>query len=236
MGRQVLFLGEMHADAWLTDLPREPPENLVQARLGRRRPLSRSCEVSKGSNKARRYRPAGAPGRCRAGGPNAMRTKLRDLHSRAGRGWRAARSCFHAHRVRSWGDDVATRTCPQSDPRLPGDMPSFRLRIALVKERWTAATRTRGARGPWPGQVVAAVAVIDSTAAQRTLLKADRRFQEAGARGREAAYEGDGGLGWAVRGGRRPRSKEIDRINILQRRSWPCARARGARAPADVVA
>src|SRR5207244_433713 len=98
-----------------------------------------------------------------------------------------------------------------------GDMPSFRhelrceaqggLRVAGIDE---------AGRGPLAGPVVAAVAVIDRTAAKRKLLKLIDDSKKLVLEAREEAYEAMIASGLVQFAVGEATVEEIDRINILQ--------------------
>ena len=71
-------------------------------------------------------------------------------------------------------------------------------------------------RGPLAGPVVAAVAVIDRTAAKRRLLKLIDDFKKLELEDREAAYEAMIASGAGEATPWRGEVEEIDRFNILQ--------------------
>ena len=92
-------------------------------------------------------------------------------------------------------------------------MPSFRYE--LLCEGRVAGIDEAG-RGPLAGPVVAAVAVIDRTAAKRKLLKLINDSKKLVVEDREAAYEAMVASGIVQFAVAEASVEEIDRINILQ--------------------
>ncbi|MEA2846551.1 MAG: ribonuclease [Rhodospirillaceae bacterium] len=92
-------------------------------------------------------------------------------------------------------------------------MPSFRYE--LLCEGRVAGIDEAG-RGPLAGPVVAAVAVIDRTAAKRRLLKLINDSKQLVVEDREAAYEAMVASGIVQFAVAEASVEEIDRINILQ--------------------
>src|ERR1700736_838201 len=92
-------------------------------------------------------------------------------------------------------------------------MPSFRYE--LLCEGRVAGIDEAG-RGPLAGPVVAAVAVIDRTAAKRKLLKLIDDSKKLALEDREAAYEAMIASGLVQFAVAEATVEEIDRINILQ--------------------
>ena len=92
-------------------------------------------------------------------------------------------------------------------------MPSFRYELRL--EGRVAGIDEAG-RGPLAGPVVAAVAVIDRTAAKRKLLKLIDDSKKLALENREEAYEAMAASGLVQFAVAEATVEEIDRINILQ--------------------
>lgn len=92
-------------------------------------------------------------------------------------------------------------------------MPSFRYELRL--EGRVAGIDEAG-RGPLAGPVVAAVAVIDRTAAKRRLLKLIDDSKKLALENREEAYEAMVASGLVQFAVAEATVEEIDRINILQ--------------------
>ncbi|CAN5900546.1 ribonuclease HII [soil metagenome] len=96
-------------------------------------------------------------------------------------------------------------------------MPSFRYELICEGQGWSrVAGIDEAGRGPLAGPVVAAVAVIDRTAAKRKLLKLINDSKKLVLEDREAAYEAmvtSGIVQFAVA---EASVEEIDRLNILQ--------------------
>ena len=92
-------------------------------------------------------------------------------------------------------------------------MPSFRYE--LLCEGRVAGIDEAG-RGPLAGPVVAAVAVIDRSAAKRRLLKLINDSKQLVVEDREAAYEAMVASGIVQFAVAEATVEEIDRINILQ--------------------
>ena len=92
-------------------------------------------------------------------------------------------------------------------------MPSFRYE--LLCEGRVAGIDEAG-RGPLAGPVVAAVAVIDRSAAKRRLLKLINDSKQLVVEDREAAYEAMVASGIVQFAVAEASVEEIDRINILQ--------------------
>lgn len=116
-------------------------------------------------------------------------------------------------------------------------MPSFRYEL-----RWEAqgAARVAGideaGRGPLAGPVVAAVVVIDRTAARRRLLKLIDDSKKLAVENREEAYEAMVASGLVQFAVAEATVEEIDRVNILQATFLAMRRALQALAhPPEVV-
>jgi ribonuclease HII len=92
-------------------------------------------------------------------------------------------------------------------------MPSFRYELCC--EGRVAGIDEAG-RGPLAGPVVAAVAVIDRTAAKRKLLKLIDDSKKLAVRNREEAYEAMVASGLVQFAVAEATVEEIDRVNILQ--------------------
>src|SRR3984957_5600960 len=92
-------------------------------------------------------------------------------------------------------------------------MPSFRYE--LLCEGRVAGIDEAG-RGPLAGPVVAAVAVIDRTAAKRRLLRLINDSKQLVFEDREAAYEAMVASGIVQFAVAEASVEEIDRINVLQ--------------------
>jgi ribonuclease HII len=107
----------------------------------------------------------------------------------------------------------ATETMVASLGQTPGDMPSFRYE-KLIEGR--VAGIDEAGRGPLAGPVVAAVAVIDRTAAKRRLLKLIDDSKKLIEEDREAAYEAMVASGLVKYAVAEATVEEIDRFNILQ--------------------
>ena len=112
-------------------------------------------------------------------------------------------------------------------------MPSFRYELRC--EGRVAGIDEAG-RGPLAGPVVAAVAVIDRTAAKRKLLKLIDDSKKLALESREEAYEAMVASGLVQFAVAEASVEEIDRINILQATFLAMRRALEALAhPPDVV-
>jgi ribonuclease HII len=92
-------------------------------------------------------------------------------------------------------------------------MPSFRFELRL--EGRVAGIDEAG-RGPLAGPVVAAIAVIDRTAAKRRLLKLIDDSKKLALESREEAYEAMVASGLVQFAVAEASVEEIDRVNILQ--------------------
>ena len=92
-------------------------------------------------------------------------------------------------------------------------MPSFRYELCC--EGRVAGIDEAG-RGPLAGPVVAAIAVIDRTAAKRKLLKLIDDSKKLAVRNREEAYEAMVASGLVQFAVAEATVEEIDRVNILQ--------------------
>ena len=92
-------------------------------------------------------------------------------------------------------------------------MPSFRYELRCEGK---VAGIDEAGRGPLAGPVVAAVAVIDRTAAKRRLLKLINDSKQLVAEDREAAYEAMVASGIVQFAVAEATVEEIDRFNILQ--------------------
>lgn len=96
-------------------------------------------------------------------------------------------------------------------------MPSFRYELLCeAKGGSRVAGIDEAGRGPLAGPVVAAVAVIDRTAAKRKLLKLINDSKKLVLEDREAAYEAMVASGIVQFAVAEASVEEIDRINILQ--------------------
>ena len=92
-------------------------------------------------------------------------------------------------------------------------MPSFRYEM---RQEGMVAGIDEAGRGPLAGPVVAAVAVIDRTAAKRRLLKLINDSKKLVEEDREAAYEAMVSSGLVKYAVAEATVEEIDRFNILQ--------------------
>jgi ribonuclease HII len=96
-------------------------------------------------------------------------------------------------------------------------MPSFRYELCCEAQGGLrVAGIDEAGRGPLAGPVVAAIAVIDRTAAKRRLLKLIDDSKKLAVRNREEAYEAMVASGLVQFAVAEATVEEIDRINILQ--------------------
>ena len=130
-----------------------------------------------------------------------------------GQGERADRTkLFHAHRVLR--DDVGDRgTWRHATPARRG---ICRASATNCAAKGRVAGIDEAGRGPLAGPVVAAVAVIDRTAAKRKLLKLIDDSKKLALEDREDAYEAMVASGLVQFAVAEASVEEIDRINILQ--------------------